>query len=86
MRAGPRSGGFRWTHDMIVYAINLWYRKHNRTPLASEWEAAGENHPSRQTVMRFFGSWNAAMKAAGFQPRPRGKQPRALREGAFVDG
>src|SRR5258708_35870194 len=85
MRTGPRTG-FRWTHDTIVYAITLWYRKHSRTPLTSEWDQAGENHPSRQTVARVFGSWNAAMLAAGFTPRPRGRQPRSLAEGALADG
>jgi len=51
MRTGPRTG-FRWTPETIVYAITLWYRKHSRTPLTSEWDQAGENHPSRQTVAR----------------------------------
>ena len=45
MRTGPRTG-FRWTPETIVYAITLWYRKHSRTPLTSEWDQAGENHPS----------------------------------------
>jgi hypothetical protein len=85
MRTGPRTG-FRWTNETIVYAITLWYRKHSRTPLTSEWDQAGENHPSRQTVARVFGSWNAAMLAAGFTPRPRGRQPRSVREGALADG
>ena len=75
MRTGPRTG-FRWTHDTIVYAIKLWHRKHQRPPVTREWEQAGENHPSRQTVIRIFGSWNAAMEAAGFVPRPRGRQRR----------
>ena len=77
MRTGPRTG-FRWTHETIVYAINLWHRKHDRPPLTSDWEQAGENHPSRQTVARVFGSWNAAIAAAGFRPRPRGRQPKSL--------
>ena len=80
MRTGPRTG-FRWTHDTIVYAITLWHRKHSRPPLTSEWEQAGENHPSRQTVARVFGSWNAAIAAAGFRPRPRGRQPKGLLAG-----
>jgi hypothetical protein len=84
MRTGPRTG-FRWTHDTIVYAITLWYRKHDRTPLMDEWVQAGENHPSRQTVRRVFGSWNAAMIAAGFHPRPQGRPPRSSGEGAFAD-
>lgn len=85
MRTGPRTG-FRWTRETIVYAINLWHRKHSRTPFTSEWDQAGENHPSRQTVARVFGSWNAAMEEAGFTPRPRGRQPRSLREGVLVEG
>jgi hypothetical protein len=85
MRTGPRPG-FRWTRETIVYAITLWYRKHSRTPLTREWDQAGENHPSRQTVSRVFGSWNEAMHAAGFTPRPRGRQPGSLTEGALSDG
>jgi double-stranded uracil-DNA glycosylase len=69
MRTGPRTG-FRWTPDTIVYAITLWYRKNSRPPFTHEWDQAGENHPSRQTVSRVFGSWNAAIHAAGFTPRP----------------
>jgi len=36
-------------------------------------------------VSRVFGSWNAAIHAAGFTPRPRGRQPRAIGESAFQD-
>jgi hypothetical protein len=71
MRSGPRDG-FRWTAETIAYAIDLWHRKHLRTPTVNEWEAAGPNHPCRQTVIRVFGSWNAAMVAAGFRARGRG--------------
>jgi hypothetical protein len=46
--------------------------------MTSDWEQAGENHPSRQTVARVFGSWNAAIAAAGYRPRPRGRQPKRL--------
>lgn len=84
MRTGPRTG-FRWTPDTIEYAITLWYRKHSRPPFTHEWDQAGENHPSRQTVSRVFGSWNAAIHAAGFTPRPRGRQPRSIGESALSD-
>ena len=73
MRTGPRTG-FRWTRETIVYAINLWHRKHSRTPLTSEWDQAGENHPSRQTVQRVFGRWNRAIHAAGHRPRRPGEK------------
>jgi hypothetical protein len=85
MRTGPRSG-FRWTPEMIVYAITLWARKHSRPPFTSEWDQAGEDNPSRQTVARVFGSWNQAMAAAGFDPRPRGRPRRPLiEESALAD-
>ena len=77
MRTGPRAG-FRWTPETIVYAITLWHRKHSRPPTVCEWEQAGENHPSTMTVRRVFGSWNDAIHAAGYTPRPRGRQPGAL--------
>ena len=82
MRTGPRTG-FRWTPETIVYAITLWYRKHSRTPFTSEWDQAGENHPSRQTVARVFGSWNAAMEAAGFAAAPA-RPPAARVRGGSV--
>jgi hypothetical protein len=37
-------------------------------------------------VARVFGSWNAGMEAAGFVPRPRGRQPRTFGEKAYADG
>ncbi len=76
MRPGIRSDGVRWTPDLIVYAIDLWARKHLRAPRAAEWDRAGTDHPSRQTVQRVFGSWNAGIAAAGYVPRPPGRRPR----------
>ncbi len=68
---GPRAG-FRWTQELIVYALDLHHRQHLRLPTKREWERAGENHPSLMTVRRVFGSWNAAVAAAGFRPRGPG--------------
>lgn len=71
MRAGPRKG-FTWNRASIIYAIDLWHRRYLKTPTVAEWESAGPDHPCRQTVQRVFGSWSAAMRAAGFRPRGRG--------------
>ena len=68
---GPRAG-FRWTRDTIAYAIDLWHREHLEAPTQDEWERAGDNHPCRVTVIRTFGTWNAAIRAAGLRPRAQG--------------
>ena len=73
MRSGPRGDGLVWTHETILYALDLWARRHGRPPAAREWNRAGEDHPSRQTVQRVFGRWNRAIQAAGHQPRRPGE-------------
>jgi hypothetical protein len=83
MRSGPRIG-FQWRPETIIYAFQLWHRQHARVPFAHEWERAGENHPSRHTVARVFGGWNAGIVQAGFSPRPRGRQPSASHRDATV--
>ena len=77
MKTGPR-GDFQWTRGMIVYAITLWYKRHRRMPMTKDWDQAGEDHPCRHTVARVFGSWNEAISAAGFTPRPRGRPRRVF--------
>jgi hypothetical protein len=76
MRPGLRGDGLRWTSALILYAIHLWTRRHGRPPTANEWDRAGEDHPSRQTVQRVYGSWNAAMSAAGYETRRPGQRRR----------
>ena len=73
MRSGPRGEGLVWTPDTIVYALELWARRYGRPPSAREWNRAGEDHPSRQTVQRVFGRWNRAIRAAGYRPRKPGE-------------
>jgi len=86
MNAGPRQG-FRWTPELIVYAIELWHRQHLRIPTTDEWDRAGVNHPSRVTVIRRFGSWNEAMAAAGFRARrPGQRRTPSVRERCPVTG
>ena len=91
MRPGPRDG-FRWSQELIAYAIETFHRRNLRIPTTDEWDRAGPNHPSRVTVIRQFGSWNAAMTAAGFRPRSPGqrrtpsKRKQCPLTGRFVSG
>src|SRR5258708_22793198 len=72
MKPGPRDG-FRWTRETIIYAFELWHRRHLCSPTVAEWRLAGESHPSVTTVRTGFGSWNSAIAAAGLRPRRPGE-------------
>jgi hypothetical protein len=76
VRPGLREDGLRWTNELIVYAIDLWARRYMRAPTAEQWNRAGADHPSRQTVQRVFGTWNSAIAAAGYVPKPPGRPPK----------
>ncbi len=72
MKPGPRDG-FRWTRETIIYAFELWHRRHLCSPTVAEWRRAGSDNPSATTVRSAFGSWNSAVKAAGLRPRRPGE-------------
>ena len=77
MRSGTRGDGLYWTPDTVLYAIDLWVRRHGRVlPAARDWDRAGEDHPARQTVQRVFGRWNRAIHKAGYRPCRPGQNRR----------
>lgn len=58
-----------WTPDKILTAIQQWAERCGRPPKASAWIQADYDHPARSTVALVFGTWNAAIAAAGFSVR-----------------
>lgn len=59
-----------WTQEQIKDAIYRWVYLNNRIPLSAEWRVPpNEDFPSSHAVRSLFGSWNAAIVAAGYQPR-----------------
>ncbi len=49
--------------------MRAWATQHGRTPRASDWRHAGDEHPSAGTVSSVFeGGWRAAIQAAGLSP------------------
>jgi hypothetical protein len=67
-----------WAHEHGEHPAmpdwNPWYARHEindeaRAARAEENIAAGR-HPWPVSVIRAFGTWNAAIRAAGFEPRP----------------
>lgn len=79
MRSGPRGEGLVWNQDTILYALELWVRRYGHVPAARDWDRAGDDHPSRQTVQRVFGRWNRAISAAGYRTRAPGQHRRRSR-------
>lgn len=62
-----------WTADGIIQAFQAWAAAHGRTPSSLDWKEGGEGRPAYLTVIREFGSWAAAVAAAGLPPNTRRK-------------
>lgn len=63
-----------WTPSRIIAAIQRYAGEHGRPPGASEWLAGShgrdvDGYPYTGIVQREFGTWSAAVRAAGFQSR-----------------
>jgi len=58
-----------WTRRKIVAALKREAKQRGRTPTMREWAKATSSHPNYATVVEHFGSWNAAIEAAGLTLR-----------------
>ena len=78
-----RIGEPYWTGERIIAAIQRWAKRTGKPPTADQWSrplttlaarrlgmASSKSRPSAALVKKMFGTWNEAMKAAGFPPRP----------------
>jgi len=61
----------KWTQEELVAAIRRWADLHGSQPTSTRWmKSAGPGWPATNTCVRAFGSWAAAVRAAGFEPLP----------------
>lgn len=77
-----------WTRERVVSSIQRWAaQRGGRPPTKSQWWRPmkvesplrrARERPSVYAVVSAFGTWSAAIKAAGFQPRGRGAWPGAI--------
>src|SRR5436305_6405077 len=65
-QAGNRK---RYTYEQIVAEIVACAERLGRSPTMREFAADDETAVHPQRVMEYFGSWNAAKRAAGLVPR-----------------
>jgi len=58
--------------DEVLDAIRTWARERGRPPTQADWTAPGDPRwPSYVTVTTHFGTWRAALEAAGLRPNRR---------------
>lgn len=69
--APQKAAQVHWTRGAIVDALCSWAAVHG-VPTSGDWSRAGHGRPTHALVIRTFGSWNEALRAAGLQP-PTGR-------------
>jgi len=74
--SAPRSAPRRWTRERVIAALEAWVGAHGCAPSCQDRARAGSEHPGGKTVSDLFGSWSAALAAAGVQPRPAARASR----------
>lgn len=85
-----RTKGWYWTPERVVAAAQVFHEVYGRQPSYTDFnprrdqvEAYERFHadncwPSGATVSRHWGTWNAMIAAAGFEPVKSGNYPREL--------
>lgn len=68
-----------WTRERIIASVRQWADEHGEPPGAFDWLSC-PGYPAFSLVMKRFGSWNAAIEAAGYTPRKPG-QRKSVRSG-----
>lgn len=66
-----------WTPERVLDAFARFVEENGRKPLSHEWlKRLHGDYPYTSEVLREFGSWNAALTAAGLPAEPPGKYVR----------
>ena len=65
--AGYKPYRRRWSDEQILAALVRFAEREGRPPTESDWVANGADHPHAGTVKAHFGSWRAALAAAGLE-------------------
>jgi hypothetical protein len=69
------NAGSRWTHELVAYALDLYHRRHLRTPTVRELKEGVEGLPSHATIVRMYGNVTTMFRRHGYKTRERGGQP-----------
>jgi hypothetical protein len=69
LKPGPRRLPY-WSDADILRALRIWAKRHGRAPTAKDWTRAASHHPCTRCVWEHFGSFRAALVAAGLGRQP----------------
>lgn len=59
-----------WTKDELIACLQAYAAEHDGVPPGfMDWKYGEPGRPTSQTFRKAFGSWNAAIEAAGLRPR-----------------
>jgi hypothetical protein len=70
----PRRRGGRpsfYTREKATEILFQWAYDHGRLPTTKDWKLASPDRPSRDQITLLFGSWNAFIVAAGYEPEKK---------------
>jgi Homing endonuclease associated repeat len=73
----PRPPRGQWTRLEIIDRIVWWNETHGRPPYCTDWSKPAAQRgpfPNVDLVRHRFGTWRAAIEAAGFKADPRGRK------------
>lgn len=65
----------KWDEAAIISAMRRWEATHGRQPVSRDWLISSPDnfgYPDVTVVQNVFGSWNAGIEAAGYEPLPTG--------------
>jgi len=67
--------GSGWTHDLVAYGLDLFHRRHLRTPTVRELQNGIDELPSHATIRRIYGNASNMLTHHGYLTRSPGAQP-----------
>lgn len=67
-----------WTKEKAIARVHEWVAEHHYPPAVNDWRGMSPKYPDVSTVFSLFGDWNTMIKEAGYIPRPRGVNRRAI--------
>ncbi|MGO9490374.1 MAG: recombinase family protein [Solirubrobacteraceae bacterium] len=68
LTANARGQGRYWSDTEIEVALRTWTVSHGRAPRAGDWTQAQRSHPCSRSVSLRYGTFQAAVTAAGLNP------------------